>query len=320
MPRSTSGFAYAILITILAVFHAGSFIVAGALSGIIAGAGSQVSSRSPYCRVFNETYLNLMDGGPNAASKEIFAQSAQWYTKISGEIQLSLGYAQKCYLDPDNYATSSTCDVLPQPITRYHTTVTKDSCLFKDHICHDLSDMIVFDTGLIDSHSNLGINAVYHDRLTHQRLTECAILSNTGRVTGWNDTTLITGNAEEPTQNIAYAYYGPNLEEATEFTYSCSNPTSFSTNFTPQVEKPYKANAQWAWAQDGNARDSTFSPIPELEHESADTILFFRTFVDNYVDQVDDPWFSAHRLNVEDTNTLLARRQYARDEPRGSIG
>ena len=318
--RTTPSHTNAVLIVILAVFHATLFIVAGAFSGTIAGAGSKVASRSPYCGVFNTTYLNLMDGGPNAASKEIFAQSAQWYAKLSDEIQLSLEYAQKCYLDPDTYAASSTCEVLPQPTIRYNTTVTKGACPFKDGICHDLSDMIVFDTGPIDSHSDLGINAGYHERLTYQRLTECAVLNNTGRVTGWNNTTSITGNTQQPAQNIAYAYYGPNLEEETEFTYSYSNPTSFSTNFTPQVEKPYKVNAQWAWAQDGNARDSTFSPIPELEHESADTILFFLTFVGNYIDQVDDPWFSAHRLHLEDTNALLARRQYARDEPIGTIG
>ena len=126
--RTTPSHTNAVLIVILAVFHATLFIVAGAFSGTIAGAGSKVSSRSPYCGVFNTTYLNLMDGGPNAASKEILTQLAQWYAKFSDEIQLSLEYAQKCYLDPDTYAASSTCEVLPQPTIRYNTTVTKGAC------------------------------------------------------------------------------------------------------------------------------------------------------------------------------------------------
>ena len=191
-----------------------------------------------------------MDGGANGASKDIFALSAQFNAKYGDDIQLSIEYAQKCYLDAETYATSSTCDVLPSPTIRYHTSTANGSCPFQDHVCHDSSNVVSFDTGPIDSHFRLGINSKIADRLTYQRITTCAVLNDTGRISGWNDTTFVPGDAHQPTQDVAYVYYGPNLEELSGCTYSYANPASIATNFTPQMTKPYSVNTQFYWADD----------------------------------------------------------------------
>ena len=261
-----------------------------------------------------------MDGGANGDSREIFALSAQFNAKYSDDIQLSIEYAQKCYLDAETYATSSTCDVLPRPTIEYHTTTESGACPFQSQISHDSSKVITFDTGLIDSHFDLGINSKVADRLTYRRITSCAVLNDTGRISGWNDTTFVSGDAYQPAQDVAYMYYGPNLEELSDCTYSYANPASIATNFTPQMTKPYSINAEFFWADDEDGYNSTFLPVPELRKESADTILFFLTFVGNYIDVVDDPWFSAHRLHLEDVPTSLARTQFARDQAISTVG
>ena len=311
---------YAVLISILAVFHAALFLAAGAFSSTLTAAGSKVLSRSPFCGVWNETYYTLMDGGANGASKEIFALSAQFNAKYSDDIQLSIEYAQKCYLDAETYATSSTCDVLPKSTIEYSTTIGIDSCPFQNQICHDASEMMTFDTGLIDSHIDLGINSKIEDRLTYQRITSCAVLNDTGRMAGGNDTTFASGDAHQPLQDVAYMYYGPKLVEVSDCTYSYANPASIATNFTPQMTKPYSVNTQFFWNGDEDDYNSTFSPIPELRQESADTVLFFLSFVGNYIDVVDDPWFSAHRLHLEEVPTTLARTQFARDQAISTVG
>ena len=240
---------YAALISGLAIFHAALFLAAGAFSSTITAAGSKVLSRSPFCGVWNETYYTLMDGGANGASKEIFALSAQFNAKYSVDIQLSIEYAQKCYLDAETYATSSTCDVLPKSKIEYSTTVQPSSCPFQSRICHDASNMVTFDTGLVDSHIDLGINSQIEDRLTYQRMTSCAVLNDTGRMAGWNDTTFVSGDVHQPLQDVAYMYYGPNLVELSDCTYSYANPASIATNFTPQMTKPYSVNAQFFWGR-----------------------------------------------------------------------
>ena len=311
---------YAVLISVLAILHAALFLTAGAFSSTLTAAGSKVLSRSPFCGVWNETYYTLMDGGANGASKEIFALSAQFNAKYGDDIQLSIEYAQKCYLDAETYATSSTCDVLPKSMINYSMTTETSSCPFQSQICHDASEMVTFDTGLLDSHIDLGINSRLEDRLTYQRITNCAVLNDTGRMAGWNDTIFVSGDAHQPMQDVAYMYYGPNLVELSDCTYSYANPASIATNFTPQMTKPYSVNTQFFWADDADGYNSTFSPIPELRKESADTVLFFLSFVGNYIDVVNDPWFSAHRLHLEDVPTPLARTQFARDQAISTVG
>ena len=315
--RRTPGrpFLFCFLIVSLALVHAIFFMIAGAFSNNVANAGQEVLSRSKFCGVFNETYLNVAAGGINAASAETLQLSVEYARKIDHDIQLSHEYAQQCYASqPHNYM-SSVCNTMSNSTISFDQS-TVDSCPFQEDLCHTNSKTLVFSTGKIDSHRDLGINAKADDRLTYQRVTTCAVLNDTDRVTGWNGTRGLVTNSS--TENIAYAYYGPSTWEATDWTYSYSDFASLFTNFTSEVEMPYQVSTQRAYA--GSPDNSDFSAIPEVEQKSADLTLLFLSFIGGYAERIDDPWFSAlHSHHVKSPDSLY-QTQFERDRAISTVG
>ena len=315
--RNTPGrpFVFCFLIVSLALVHAIFFMVAGAFSNNVANAGQQVLSRSNFCGVFNETYLEVAAGGINAASAETLQLSVEYSRKIDHDIQLSHEYAQQCYASqPHNYM-SSACNTMSNSTISFDQS-TVEHCPFREDLCHTNSKTLVFRTGRVDSHSDLGINAKAEDRLTYERITTCAVLNDTGRVTGWNGTRGLVANSS--TEEIAYAYYGPSLSEAAEWTYSYSNFASLFTNFTSEVEMPYQVSAQRAYADSPD--NSDFSPISGVAQESADLTLLFLSFIGGYAERIDDPWFSAlHSHHVESPDPLY-QTQFERDRALSTVG
>lgn len=82
-------------------------------------------------------------------------------------------YAKNCY--GGNY-NSLTCGTFPKPSLHY-TVNQNASCPFQGGICK-ISDTAAFemDTGLLDTHEDLGINAPPADRIKYRKMTTCAPL------------------------------------------------------------------------------------------------------------------------------------------------
>ena len=170
-------------------------------------------------------------------------------------------------------------------------------------------DAIVFDTGTIDSHDDLGINARYDDRLTYHRITTCAVLNGTGHMAGWD-------GLNDSTSDPAYAYYGPS--SGNEYTYSYSNFASLYINDTVKVTIPCQLYAVQTYGLIPEAQkpsEGGFVPLPELKQDSADLTLLFLSYTGRYVAPIEDPWFSANRLHLVDSQFPLVRTQYSRDSP-----
>ncbi|KAJ9651305.1 hypothetical protein H2198_009399 [Neophaeococcomyces mojaviensis] len=180
-------------------------------------------------------------------------------------------------------------------------------------MCHDMSDIVVLDTGDIDSHNNLGINASPGDRLKYRRITTCAVLNSTSYVQGWNGT-LTNSVGPRPAPETAYAYYGPSLNTKTDFTYSYSNYASFFTNFSAKVTNSYQIDVEQVFAPTEPAGTiDDFNPISELIQEQADLNLIFLSFTGMYLGQVNDPWFSAHNEYRFNNKLSFLEKRYSRD-------
>jgi hypothetical protein len=75
----------------------------------------------------------------------------------------------------------------------------KAECPFKDGICYR-NNTYQMDTGLIDSHHDLGINTPQEERLKYRMVTTCSVLKDEGYIS--NDTDFVKWN------------YGPRLSKA----------------------------------------------------------------------------------------------------------
>jgi hypothetical protein len=312
-----------ILIAIFALLHAALFIAAGTFSNRIISAGSttdgsRVLSISKHCGVWNQTYFDIAANGNNPESNETLQLSTQFISKTGLEIQLSLQYAQECYLKDTNADfMSAACNTMKTP--KLNWTTHQDDCPFDTNVCHTAADALVMETAVIDSHKDLGINAKPNDRITYQRRTTCAVLNDTDHVKGWDgevDQGLL-GTSRE----TAFAFYGPVLYKDVNFTYSYSNFASLYDNFTNTVTIPYQVGSEMAWAvADPQWSVSDFEPTPEVAQDSADLILFFLSYTGKYLNPIDDPWFSAHRSHRSDTLPPLMETLYSRDSAISTLG
>lgn len=313
-------FSYPLLIATLAISHVLLFMLAGTFSNNLVNAGNSVLSRSHHCGVFNQTYLDIAANGINPASTETLALSVQYFSKIQDDVELSREYAEQCYMSNPKYYVASACNNLKNATLNVTETVHDGLCPFDSKLCHDNSETVVLDTGDINTHTELGINAEPKDRLTYRRITTCAVLNATNHVTGWNGSlnTITNGTS----QSTAYANYGASLVEETEWTYSYSNFLGFGTNFSSQATMPYQINTQWAYPDDPDGSGgSSFIPMPALQQEAADTTLFFLSFAGQYLEQpIDDPWFSAHQIERFDDSLPISHTRYARDTAISTLG
>ena len=309
-------FMFCFLIVSVALVHAVFFMIAGAFSNNVANAGQEVLSRSKFCGIFNEPYLDTASVGINPTSSDTMQLSVEWFRKLDHDIQLSHEYAEQCYASQPKYYMSSTCSTMKNATVSFSQT-TSASCPFDDRLCHENSETVTFDTGKIDSHRHLGINSRPVDRISYQRITTCAALNDTDHVTGWNGSREITQDPS-PSNNVAYANYGPSFGESTPWTYSYSDFASSFTNFSSQVEMPYQVSAQRAYA--GAADSSDFAPLAALEHDSADLTLLFLSFIGGYTQQVSDPWFSALHSHEVDAPFPIYQTQFQRDRAISTVG
>lgn len=302
-----------VLIAFLALVHAILFMLAQYFSNSVLDAGPTVLSRSEHCGIWNDTYYNIAAAeGVNPTSPENLGLSVQYISKELHDVQLSLEYAQKCYLDRPSYYMTSTCNTTQKSSLDFSNYTS--GCPFESQLCDDRSDAIVFDTGVIDSHSDLGMNAPHNDRLAYRRITTCAVLNGTGYATGWN-------GSDDNTTDPAYVFYGPS--PGNDYTYSYSNFASLYTKFSPKITVPYQVYAALAYGPIPEAQipsQGDFVPVPELRQDTSDLVLLFLSYAGRYLEPIEDPWFSATRFHSVDNEYPLVRSQYSRDSPIGTVG
>ncbi|KAK7905917.1 hypothetical protein LTR67_000641 [Exophiala xenobiotica] len=304
------------------MIYAVLFIAADVLSNFAISAssingGSPVLWRAKGCGIWNQTYLNTATSNL-FSSEQGLGLYIQYAAKQANDVQLSLEYSQECYMSPSASNQSSTCHAFRTSNLTWETRT--GLCPFQPQICHGRSRTVVLDTGYIDSHDHLGINAKPEDRMQYRRRTTCAVLNSTNHVSGW-DGAVVNASSPRPPPESAYAHFGPSIVHGTDWTYSYSNFASFFNNFTEQVTLPYQLDTEQALAlADPQWSSSDFEPIPEVAQSKADLVLFFLSFTGMYLTPVQDPWFSAHHEESFDTSLSFLSTRYARDSAISTLG
>lgn len=285
-------------------------------AGVVHGNSAVLLKNKTVCGSANQGYVNRTKP-KNAASVDDFNIAASLQNKSVVETRLSLQYAEECYRGSTNTSSAvSRCFTMKVPKLGWNTT-NSQTCPFEQHLCSSNTDMVTMDTGYIDTHTHLGLNAKSADRLQYRRVTKCVVLNDTTYSRGSDDTKTAAFNAS-PNSEVSYMYYGANRARRTRWTYSYSNFASFYTNFTSQFMMPYQLASQTAFAPaQPTYSTSDFDPIQELRftEQFADLHLLFLSFNGEYLQAVDDPWFSAHVQKDYNSGAAFARKRYARDQP-----
>lgn len=188
---------------LLALLNIATFGFAGIFSSdVTKAAGNETLIRSPHCGYLAVANGNVSFQTPAAASSLDLNDTlaASTYTRACyGNTENALGCNQ--YVRQQLHWTSNqnaTCPFSP------------DLCIYGSTAAYEM------DTGLIDTHEHLGINAAQSNRIQYRKVTTCSPIHTRGYVTAFNDT--------DPThlayRNILLQYnYGP-VVNISNFTYS----------------------------------------------------------------------------------------------------
>ncbi|KAF2108812.1 hypothetical protein BDV96DRAFT_670390 [Lophiotrema nucula] len=266
-----------------------AFAVAGIFSSKVATSkGGQVLVSSPNCGIFST--FNVTTRGDVGAYFSWLQQRMQW----------SANYALTCY---GNYTLAESCRTFVQP--NLSNQLTRESaCPFpgKDRICRSSFGAIRLDSGFIDSHSQLGINASPGSRFLYRSVKECAPILNEGYTKSY-------GNASSAIMDFSYGPVRTPIV-ATDWTFQvAARPPISSNNLIPYSVIDYSLHPL--------PEDiGYFEPIPELLIPDADISVYLLSSNDiQFMVPVKDPWFSASTPGPKAGFGTQNGVAYLRDDP-----
>lgn len=200
------------------VLLAAGFAVAAVFSSRV-NLGNEVLLRPQSCMVFSPNRTPMQ-----VASASVLAANSRW-------IQDAANYAQQCY--PNNQsALVSACTNHPYVQQRLPFSVnTTASCPFDSELYATQTNNLLLDTGLMDTHNHLGINAPPDERLQYRLSLHCAPLVTNG----YSDTFRIPGN-----NSFTRYYYGDNGFSNYTFEYPSASNILNQVNYTNE-------DADWAF-------------------------------------------------------------------------
>ena len=189
-------------LALLALLNIAAFGVAGIFSSdVTKAAGDETLIRSPHCG-----YLTVVNSS-------LTSQTSVASANIDlNDTLAATTYSRACYGNTEN---ALACNQYVRQ--RLHWTSNQNTtCPFSPDLCiYGSTAAYEMDTGLLDTHEDLGINAAQSDRIQYRKVTSCSPIHTRGYVTTFNDT--------DPTHvaygDLLYQYnYGP-IVNVSNFTY-----------------------------------------------------------------------------------------------------
>ncbi|KAF1939595.1 hypothetical protein EJ02DRAFT_496833 [Clathrospora elynae] len=247
-------------------------IAAGILSPeISAFAGDEVLVSSPYCGVPNFNPLDMP-----------FGTFLVYQSHITKRMHAFRNYAQDCY----TVKSSPSCKTMARS-TLARTVDTNASCPFDPKLCKTANNNIRIDTGLLDSHHDIGFNAPPNMRAQMRFVYQCAPLVTEGFNRNF------TGNVKNMSIPYRSYFYGPSKGQSSE---AGANQTYMHPDIAAQRYRLEVLGNE----NPGYKTLTTFDPIPELKRNDSDVYLIFLS-ANNiiFTDEINDPWYSAHKKLVK---------------------
>jgi hypothetical protein len=197
-----------LLIVILAalICMIGSTAASGFSSQISISIGDEMLVSGANCMAPNQTALAVL----NATNLELYLKP---YMNLQREA--AAAYAKQCFKPTNSGALG--CGTFVR--TKVVSTINKSAkCPFAPSICKSQDRNIILDTGLLDSHAELGLNAPPNERFQFRRVLHCAPLVTDGY------TSVHNRSAE---RSFTRFHYGRTMsydaESAINYTFEASN-------------------------------------------------------------------------------------------------
>ena len=163
-------------ILLLALLNIVFFALASIFSSeVTRAAGNQVLIRSPHCGMLSPTNLNFSSQATSQASDRL---------EVNDTLSANT-YAQACYSKtPDPLV----CDQYAQHSLSWKVNQNA-SCPFAPDLCwYGATAAYEMDSGRLDSHTALGINAPRSDRVEYRKVTTCSPIHSIGHTVIFNET------------------------------------------------------------------------------------------------------------------------------------
>ena len=161
-------------LALLAFLNIAVFGVAGIFSSeVTKAAGNETLIRSPHCG-----YLGA--SGANTLHNSFAVNLVDLNDTLTATT-----YARVCY---DNAENALACNQYVQ--RQLHWTCNENAtCPFSPDLCfYGSTAAFEMDTGLLDTHEQLGMNAAQSDRVYYRKVTSCSPIPTRDYVTTYNDT------------------------------------------------------------------------------------------------------------------------------------
>jgi hypothetical protein len=207
--KSTSSFGRRWAPVLLALLHFTLFAAAGIFSARVSNATHDLLIKSTTCGLWPAP----PDHGPG---KDSFVPYQDWRVNNRRVAISSSQYAQACY---NTTARVPECNIYPKRSLDF-TIDKKAPCPFNNKtLCDGIA--IKLDTGHMDSHEDLGINAPSENRVTYRRVMSCT------PIFAGDYSTIGPGSNNISSEEVAYYYFGKRYnsdgEVSFNYTYSYSN-------------------------------------------------------------------------------------------------
>ncbi|CAN8104865.1 unnamed protein product [Discula destructiva] len=247
---------------------------------------------------------------------ESIAQQTAYVSVTSKWVAESLNYVQQCY--SANSSGIADCNYyVTQRLPGYINNTA--GCPFPDSsMCKDAESNILLDTGFLNSHDHLGVNAPPEERILLRSVLQCAPLTTEGF------------NSPDGSNYTAY-YYGEQLGvEYGNFTYEVENlDAQYQLKNDHQLsEQTYVLRELFAGTVNGTPAlfsASSFMPIPQLSRNDSDlSIIFLSGYGVFSSTPIHDPWYRATtplaQLNsTGDSGSVQVYRQDDAASPLGCV-
>ncbi|KAE8451722.1 hypothetical protein EG329_003179 [Mollisiaceae sp. DMI_Dod_QoI] len=274
-------------LVITGLLHLLLFGAAGVFSSHLATLGNEVLlAPSQSCGIWLETAS--IDNYTN------FVESNSFFIYTQDSVRSSNQYVQDCLTQP---GTLPECKTFKKTHLNWTSNIDAQ-CPFASDLCLGLvNNSLHFDTGLIDSREDLGINSDDKNRVQYRKTATCSPISTQGYVLPYNSS---QGNQSLTTYA---AYYGPNLLQPSDWETDGQiiNATYVTSNFEPYVSgydassaPAYRVAVEWAYPTSG---DRGFVAIPPLQVANSSITLVFAASGTEYIGPSDDLWLPAHQLS-----------------------
>ena len=193
---------------------------------------------------------------------------------------IASAYARQCYAGNDKL-NKMQCSMYEQPALSYKV-VADAPCPFEKSMCKD-NLVYQLDTGLIDTHTDLGINMPTSGRIGFRKVSTCAPITQDGyRSTTTTDGTDGLGLADDKVLELHYGGIA-SISALSNTTYYY-NTHAFVDGWGYELESiTASPNATAGWL-----------PIPELARKDADiSLIFLAPNAIKFYELNTDPMFSA---------------------------